>query len=183
MNDLSINRYIFSRKISTEDISEIIKENPNIEYEAFFLNERCLFSEEYCNTLLCERVHTTCSLGYNVAWTDSPYFINEKHKILLQKKLFGKSNGVREIVRRGDTELGVRGCGLCMYKDLKNAGVNYLKIVGRMLDPKSIVQDLNVAKEIAELDREIEGIEDFKKYIKYYYFQNKCPISCYYLMS
>jgi U32 family peptidase len=178
-SQFNIERIVFPRKISPENMNTIISAFPNYEYEAFFLNERCLFSEEFCNCLLCERVTSVCTINYKAAWVDDGKFTNSKRLLSLQNRMRAKDDMTVENILKTDNRLGIRGCGLCMYRDLESAGVTHLKIVGRMMDHTKIIEDIRVAKEVSQMAA--KDNTEFKTQVKQTYFNGKCPVSCYYL--
>ena len=55
-----INRVIFHRKNSLEDMAQIIanmeRRNRSLEYEAFVVNEKCHITGAFCNSLHCDEL-------------------------------------------------------------------------------------------------------------------------------
>lgn len=75
-------------------------------------------------------------------------------------------------------KLGQSGCGLCSLKDLENAGVTHLKVVGRGNLIQNIERDVKGLKKALYI---LDNSENYKKDMKNELFPNGCGGVCYYL--
>lgn len=150
--ELGVSRIIFPRKISPKRMADCIHAAPKLEYEAFFLNEKCHYSGAYCSGLHCDFFEPICRAPYVCMGSDCA----------LQ-------------TREGDAALlGASGCGFCRLQDLASAGVHVLKVVGRGGHIDWIERDVRTLR--AVLDR-----GDFRpEYLRESLFQGKCSQNCYY---
>lgn len=187
-NKLNISRYIFHRKNTIEDMKSCISNNKvkNLEYEAFILNERCHYTGAFCNSLHCDEMEHICKLPYDLS------------------KISEESSGFKEVDKRiksyydelanedfeelnidedeeSDTYiLGSTGCGICSLKQLKNAGVTHLKVVGRGNSVNNMVRDVENLKKAILMIENIEDNNIYKKEVINEILLNKCSGQCYY---
>lgn len=176
LGNMNIRRIVFPRKTSVEDMKMMIEAYPDLEYEVFVLNERCMSSEEYCNSLICEKVNTLCTLPHRLCWKESNRFAEVKR---FEEK-FRKLNSNREDILKNDDRLGIRGCGLCMLEELQKVGVTHLKVVGRMLGAGRIGEDVSIVKGLLN---EVGKDECYESRVKDELYGGKCPTACYFLKS
>lgn len=187
-NKLNISRYIFHRKNTIEDMKSCISNNKvkNLEYEAFILNERCHYTGAFCNSLHCDEMEHICKLPYDLS------------------KISEESSGFKEVDKRiksyydefenedfeefniEDDEasytyiLGSTGCGICSLKQLKNAGVTHLKVVGRGNSVNNMIRDVENLKKAILMLENIEDNSTYKKEVINEILLNKCSGQCYY---
>ncbi|EGW41803.1 U32 family peptidase [Desulfosporosinus sp. OT] len=147
-SQLGVKRIIFPRYVQIETMKSIIERGgDHLEYEAFILNDGCVFEEGYC--------HVSHAFGgafcHNPAWVYKPIKIKEegnadqkcpRERLLrVNKETFGEHMDEYRrwlwigIKNRGEMP-GPKGyplgmCGLCALTQLKEIGVESLKIVGR----------------------------------------------------
>ena len=148
--NLGAKRIIFPRKISPERMAECIAAAPQLEYEAFILNEMCHYSGAFCSSLHCDTLDPLCRV---------PYLCH------------GCQNNPPE---RDPSAFGASGCGICALQRLQSAGVNVLKIVGRGGHADLIERDIRMLKSI--LSMENLAPETLKKT----FFPDGCAENCYY---
>jgi Collagenase and related proteases len=180
-DQLNISRYVFPRKVTLADIKNIIQYHGKelYEYEAFFLNSICQFSGGFCNSIHGDQFQTTCWLPYKTVQTceDSDRFRNTAKMLKIINKVTNK-----EINKQGNTVMSgfaASGCGICRLNDLKDAGIEYLKVVGRGHDLDSLIKDIENIKSIIKMANYVDSSHYAEK-VKSEYFQNQCPIRCYY---
>ena len=172
----NINRYIFHRKNSILDMKSCILNNKRkMEYEAFILNEKCHYTGAFCSSFHCDELAHLCKVSYKLGK------INEEVKDFneVDKKI--KLYYSEDIEEYKDYDLlGSTGCGLCSLKKLKEAGVTYLKVVGRgnSIDfMERDVKELRTALDILEKISNENYVEEMKNKL----FKNKkCSRNCYY---
>ncbi|HBV88668.1 MAG TPA: hypothetical protein DEF42_18985 [Desulfosporosinus sp.] len=162
-SQLGIRRIIFPRYVEMETMKSIIERgSAHLEYEAFVLNDGCVFEEGYC--------HVSHAFGgafcHNPAWVYKPIKIEEEGS--------DDQKGQRERLFRVNKEtfrehldeyrrwlwIGIKNfggvpspkgdplgmCGLCALTQLKEIGVMSLKIVGREASLKKKAASVKLVK-------------------------------------
>lgn len=184
LNDLNIGRYIFHRKNTIEDMKSCIENNKvkNLQYEAFMLNERCHFTGGYCNSLHCDELIHLCKMDYDLIKVSeySNHFpiVDEKLK-RYYKNLEDEASRVVNYDEDLD-RLGSSGCGICALKNLKEAGVTHLKVVGRGNSIENMKRDVKELKRALSIIDKVKDTMDFKAEVKRNIFQGNCSGKCYY---
>ncbi len=106
------------------------------EFEAFALNELCQFSGAFCNSLHCDEMGYLCRVPY---WK-KPMSLSESKLEKQEKNRPGENISISEWdsaseltnpVSEDGYLCGATGCGLCTLKQLSDAGITHLKLVGR----------------------------------------------------
>ena len=67
---LGVERCIFPRKMTPEEMAACIATAPELEYEAFALNENCHFSGAHCLSLHCDELEALCRVPYRAVGPD-----------------------------------------------------------------------------------------------------------------
>lgn len=174
-------RIIFPRKTSITDMEGCIqKYGSKLEYESFILNESCIYTGAFCNTIHCDELKNACYLPYNFN------LINKDNNDFNLFYRYLQMIRTRSSRRRDNNEeqhiIGNSGCGLCYIKKLHEIGVTNLKIVGRGRDINNLVEDItSVNKAIQFADQYSQ--DDYKQKILDEFFYGKCKNSyafCYY---
>ncbi|WP_088225964.1 U32 family peptidase [Desulfosporosinus sp. FKB] len=135
--DLGAKRLIFPRYVDLEDMARIMQKiGSDMEYEAFILNDGCIFEEAYCfanhafNGAICHNPHWIYKL-YDKSGQSRKEASRSFSQHLRDYREFiyiGIKNMAESISPKGDP-MGM--CGLCALPELKAMGVCSLKIVGR----------------------------------------------------
>lgn len=145
---LGVKRIIFPRYVEPEIMKSMIERGgEELEYEAFILNDGCVFEEGYC--------HAGHAFGgafcHNPPWVYKPLKIREEESTApkrLRERLFRvnqESFGEHLDEYRRWLWIGIKNfggmsgakgyplgmCGLCALPELQKIGVGSLKIVGR----------------------------------------------------
>lgn len=172
----NINRYIFHRKNSILDMKSCILNNKRkMEYEAFILNEKCHYTGAFCSSFHCDELAHLCKVSYKLGK------INEEVKDFneVDKKI--KLYYSEDIEEYKDYDLlGSTGCGLCSLKKLKEAGVTYLKVVGRGNSIDFMERDVKELRTALDILEKISN-ENYEEEMKNKLFKNKkCSRNCYY---
>ncbi|HZK84599.1 MAG TPA: U32 family peptidase [Desulfosporosinus sp.] len=183
---LGVKRIIFPRYVELETMSSIIEQGgDDLEYEAFILNDGCVFEEGYC--------HVSHAFGgafcHSPAWTYKPIRIkqeggkSESRRRMGLLRVGGETFGehIEEYkrwiwigIKNVGGMTGPRGyplgmCGLCALTQLKEMGVMSLKIVGREAPLKKKIASVKLVKEILdymELGHSTEEVKAQAKLIK-----------------
>lgn len=128
---LGISRCIFPRKLTPEEMAVCVASAPELEYEAFALNENCHFSGAHCLSLHCDELAPLCHVPYLPVGPDCP-----------------KADDASAPAADG---FGASGCGLCALPRLRRAGVTHLKLVGRGSYIEWIERDVRMLRRSLEL--------------------------------
>lgn len=181
-NDFNIERYIFHRKNTIEDMKECIKRNTvkNLQYEAFMLNERCHYTGAFCSSLHCDELIHLCKMEYIMGKTNlyAHHFKEVDDKF---EKYYEESDDENIIEERKENYIaGTSGCGLCSLKRLKEAGITHLKVVGRGNFVDLMEKDIKALKKALNILEQGENISEYEELIKQELFNNNCSRQCYY---
>lgn len=153
--ELGVKRIIFPRHITLKEIREIKKAAPEIEYEAFILNDACVYGEGFCNTTHKVGPFCTTNWQYDFLKTDaSPLSSHDEESLARNlndyKEWTWYMNNCGSSISPNGTPNGA--CGLCAIHSLSISGITALKIVGReaTLDRKlkSLIMVKNVLKQV-----------------------------------
>lgn len=160
-----ISRMIFHRQNTITDMQSCIQNNnqdtsfSTMEYEAFFLNERCQFHGGYCNSMHCDELTHLCRVPYQLVPITGQNPITEQR----EKEL-------PEVI-------GMTGCGLCALPKLKEAGITHLKIVGRGNFAECMARDIQFVRQAIGLLEEDEV--SYRENIMHL-LGDRCSHNCYY---
>ena len=151
---LGIERCIFPRKMTPEEMAACIASAPELEYEAFALNENCHFSGAHCLSLHCDELEALCRVPYRAVGPDctAPY----------------------EPACAAEDGFGASGCGLCALPRLRRAGVTRLKVVGRGSHIDWIERDVRMLRRALEMGD--AAPEELRREL----LGNRCSGACYY---
>lgn len=149
-----IRRCIFPRKISPEEMAACIQDFPDLEYEAFILNEMCHFSGAYCSSLHCDCLDHMCNVPYRLVGKDEP--------------------PIPPAADYPADGFGSGGCGLCALQRLQHAGVTHLKVVGRGNHIEWMERDVRLLRQILD-----EGNLS-PEFLRAKWLDNACSGRCYY---
>lgn len=151
---LGIERCIFPRKMTPEEMAACIATAPELEYEAFALNENCHFSGAHCLSLHCDALEALCRLPYRSVGPDCA--------------------GQDESASPAEDGFGASGCGLCALPRLRRAGVTQLKVVGRGSHIEWIERDVRMLRRALQMDG--ASPEELRREL----LQGRCSGACYY---
>lgn len=177
MNAFQIQRYIFHRKNTIEDMRQCIQKNQTVtkEYEAFILNEWCHFTGGFCNSLHCDELVHLCKVPYELgkvqAGTTRFEGIFEREEEL-EEMNYGEGQSCNPF--------GITGCGVCALKQLNEAGITHLKLVGRGNYPDDVERDIRVLKQMVLRAEESESSAEYMEKLRRDFFPEGCSGQCYY---
>lgn len=169
-----VKRIIFQRRNIPSDMKKIIKNNPKLEYEAFAMNELCHFHGAFCSSLHCDELCHMCHVPYKIGNVYDKRDENNDDKIDKEKR--------KDLDEEFDEEYvpGLTGCGLCALWDLRDANINYLKIVGRGNYIDDMLMDIKAMKQAIEILNKSLNKEEYKREMKAAIFKKGCGGRCYY---
>lgn len=179
-----ITRIIFPRRMSIDDMQGCInKYGTALEYESFILNENCMYTGAFCNTIHCDELRNACYLPYNYA-----VFNTEKrdfHVFYRYLQMMKTCSAKSQIDDKGISKIGDSGCGLCYLHRLKEIGITNLKVVGRGRNIDCLIEDISAVKKALQLTQNYSA-KDYKQTILDEFFDGNCKNSygfCYYPKS
>ena len=145
-------RLIYHRKVTIPEMRLCREAMPDIEYEAFLLNERCYYTGALCNSLHCDELPAICKLPFVIGGVDE------------RTDIYVPEGGSRK------DGIGAGGCGICALDVLEKAGITHLKLVGRGNTPEKMVRDIAFLKQALSC----------RGNVKQAMFPGGCPGACYY---
>ena len=143
--DRGATRIIVPRDLSIEEIAEIMREAPGIEYEVFLMRNGCLFSDSHC--LGCHRLGhpSLCRSLRSGAWTVFPQSEEATREGFLERA-WNNEQVLNDKYHR-------RTCGLCALWRFEQLGVAAYKVVGRGDDVDDLCLDAALVTRNAALAR------------------------------
>ena len=159
----SLKRIIFHRKNSLSQMEVCKRAYPDLDFEAFVLNEMCHYTGGFCNSLHCDEMDHLCMLPYRlVSRREETKFVDRE----------------AEWEEEGSDASGYDGCGLCGLYRMKAMGISHVKVVGRGKAAEALSEDIRLCKKaISLLDgrSQAEFCGEIKRLQK-----DVCGANCYY---
>lgn len=189
-------RIIFQRKNTISEMRAVIRHitaqkeaarkewTYPTEFEAFALNELCQFSGAFCNSLHCDEMGYLCRVPY---WK-KPMSFSESKLEKQEKNRPGENISISEWdsaselmnpVSEGGYLCGATGCGLCTLKQLSDAGITHLKLVGRGNYTDFMERDIRNLRRTLEILEDSSTEEEYIRAMKAELFPNGCSHMCY----
>lgn len=148
------------------------------EFEAFALNELCQFSGAFCNSLHCDEMGYLCRVPY---WK-KPMSLSESKLEKQEKNRPGENISISELTNPVSEDgylCGATGCGLCTLKQLSDAGITHLKLVGRGNYTDFMERDIRNLRRTLEILEDSSTEEEYIRAMKAELFPNGCSHMCY----
>lgn len=189
-------RIIFQRKNTISEMRAVIRHitaqkeaarkewTYPTEFEAFALNELCQFSGAFCNSLHCDEMGYLCRVPY---WK-KPMSFSESKLEKQEKNRPGENISISEWdsaselmnpVSEDGYLCGATGCGLCTLKQLSDAGITHLKLVGRGNYTDFMERDIRNLRRMLEILEDSSTEEEYIRAMKAELFPNGCSHMCY----
>lgn len=189
-------RIIFQRKNTISEMRAVIRHitaqkeaarkewTYPTEFEAFALNELCQFSGAFCNSLHCDEMGYLCRVPY---WK-KPMSLSESKLEKQEKNHPGENISISEWdsaselmnpVSEDGYLCGATGCGLCTLKQLSDAGITHLKLVGRGNYTDFMERDIRNLRRTLEILEDSSTEEEYIRAMKAELFPNGCSHMCY----
>lgn len=191
--DLGVERIVVPRHVTVEEIAALRRRLPEVELEAFVLNDGCVYDEGSCSTTHALGAFCMTEWKYGFSRLDgAPLSALETGRIEQngvdhREWIWNVSNCGRSMSARG---LPNGPCGLCAIWDLCRAGLDCLKIVGRESHPYRKLRSLQlvaaVANEVAEggsreevalFSRDLRGTPELCDTGYMCYFREACALA------
>mgnify|MGYP001091870379 FL=1 len=189
-------RIIFQRKNTISEMRAVIRHitaqkeaarkewTYPTEFEAFALNELCQFSGAFCNSLHCDEMGYLCRVPY---WK-KPMSLSESKLEKQEKNRPGENISISEWdsaseltnpVSEDGSLCAATGCGLCTLKQLSDAGITHLKLVGRGNYTDFMERDIRNLRRTLEILEDSSTEEEYIRAMKAELFPNGCSHMCY----
>ena len=189
-------RIIFQRKNTISEMRAVIRHitaqkeaarkewTYPTEFEAFASNELCQFSGAFCNSLHCDEMGYLCRVPY---WK-KPMSFSESKLEKQEKNRPGENISISEWdsaselmnpVSEDGYLCGATGCGLCTLKQLSDAGITHLKLVGRGNYTDFMERDIRNLRRTLEILEDSSTEEEYFRAMKAELFPNGCSHMCY----
>ena len=189
-------RIIFQRKNTISEMRAVIRHitaqkeaarkewTYPTEFEAFALNELCQFSGAFCNSLHCDEMGYLCRVPY---WK-KPMSLSESKLEKQEKNRPGENISISEWdsaselmnpVSEDGYLCGATGCGLCTLKQLSDAGITHLKLVGRGNYTDFMERDIRNLRRTLEILEDSSTEEEYIRAMKAELSPNGCSHMCY----
>ena len=189
-------RIIFQRKNTISEMRAVIRHitaqkeaarkewTYPTEFEAFALNELCQFSGAFCNSLHCDEMGYLCRVPY---WK-KPMSLSESKLEKQEKNHPGENISISEWdsaselmnpVSEDGYLCGATGCGLCTLKQLSDAGITHLKLVGRGNYTDFMERNIRNLRRTLEILEDSSTEEEYIRAMKAELFPNGCSHMCY----
>lgn len=171
--ELGVTRVIFPRSLGVKDMGRIIQNSSaDLEFEAFVLNDGCVYEEGFCHT-----THNVagafCTTSWSYEWqaderpqpnghrepdihrepgqgrisSEAPEFDLEGHLADYRRWVWYINNCGCSNTPKG---LPNGPCGLCAIPELAAMGISSLKIVGREANPYRKLAGLQLVKAVVD---------------------------------
>ena len=154
------------------------------EFEAFALNELCQFSGAFCNSLHCDEMGYLCRVPYwkkLMSLSESKLEKQEKNhpgeNISISE--WDSASELTNPVSEDGYLCGATGCGLCTLKQLSDAGITHLKLVGRGNYTDFMERDIRNLRRTLEILEDSSTEEEYIRAMKAELFPNGCSHMCY----
>lgn len=162
--NLGVKRMILPRDLSLDELEKICSKLPDVEFEAFFMRNGCIFSDSYCLGMHRPECGATCTYTrtntekYEHNYKDFNGIHDADVNDYLYKNLFHRE-----------------ACAMCALYRLKKIGIRALKIVGRADEHESVCQDIMLTKANLEI---LSTCSDETEYLAKMMYPSGYPVKC-----
>lgn len=165
-------RIILPRDLSVEEIEQIVKAVPNVEYEVFMMRNGCAFSDANCLGMHRSEMCSVCGT-----------VLNASPEMLMLKNDFNTQNAVELNDMLYTKSFHKFACGLCSIYRFVKLGITAGKIVGRSDEWQNICRDIAYMRDNIELAKQCSSEEEYLEKMIYPEDRTtmcKLGLSCYY---
>lgn len=170
--DCGCKRIILPRDLSLSEIESIVKDVPDVEFEAFLMRNGCVFSDSNCLGVHMRRCGSLCGSlrECDKSFVSSKSDFKWRHDVELNEMLYSRF-------------YNVYACGQCAIYSLMQMGIAACKIVGRADQKDEVVNDIMLTKENISIARCCDSEEEYLDGMVLPRNSReicKCGMSCYY---
>lgn len=168
MQSLGVNRIVFPRHISLKELEKITNAVPDMEYECFILEGRCVYDDGNCNIL--HSCGSFCTENWFTQYFDSQHQrVDQEKEQLLRQNEFAYQLYTSPYINTNPQPKGWRnyGCGVCALPFiLKNTKIDSIKVAGRGIDEVQKFKNISILKKVLKMCEEGLGPEEICAYMK-----------------
>lgn len=160
---LGAHRLILPRDVSLDEAGRLARQCPDLEVEAFVLNDGCAYEEGLCQTIhlpqklggpIClDRYTPTYTRRDGAALSDAERFALEQNDAAYRRWLWYRTGCGYSVTAAG---LPYGPCGLCAMPALAGAGIAAVKIAGREAPTQRKLQSVRLVADVR--DRHAAGM-------------------------
>lgn len=166
--NIGVKRITFPRHMTLREVIKITNEVPDIEYECFILDGKCIYDDGNCKALHNAGVFCWDQWEYSYFHAkDSDFDYHEMQNIYDTEERFKRWSKPYPSEKTKINGWPFVGCGICAIPSLiKNANMTALKLSGRgaSLDKRvALVRFVKEAVQMAEQGGTVRDIKDFGK--------------------
>jgi len=154
---IGADRIIFPRYMKLAEIKTMTQSLPNLEFEAFVLNDGCIYEEGLCHTIHLPQHHggPICmdNYRYNYYRNDGNEFdITEQNLLLDNEKNYAEWAWYKFSCGFSTSQQGYTfgPCGLCAIGDFVRSGLTAIKIAGREAPLARKIKSIELVKSVRD---------------------------------
>lgn len=140
-------RIIVPRDLTMQEIAEIKKAVPDMEFETFIMRNGCLLSDANCLGLHLDKHGGIC---LSIKKSEKVFHVSEKKRMEMKK--------TQELF---DTCLYRTACGLCAIYSMLQADVTACKVVGRLDNHEKVFDDIKLVRDNIEIAKSSSSEEEY----------------------
>jgi len=154
---MGANRIIFPRYMKIAEIEAMTQALPNLEFEAFVLNDGCIYEEGVCHTIHLPQQYggPICMDNYRYSYyrSDGSDITPDEQNLLLQnEKDYAEWAWYKFSCGFSTSKQGYTfgPCGLCAIDDFLRAGLTAIKIAGREAPLERKIKSIELVKSVRD---------------------------------
>lgn len=161
---LGVKRMILPRDVSLAEIRGVCESMPDVQFEAFFMRNGCIFSDGYCLGMHRPECGATCT-----------YIRNGEHRCQHDYSSFADIHDIdlNEYLYR--TSFHREACAMCALYRLREMGVTSIKIVGRADDHEGICRDVALTRQNIKIAEQAGSEEEYLRQMR---LPENAPAKC-----
>ncbi|WP_294349881.1 U32 family peptidase [uncultured Clostridium sp.] len=168
LKEVGVDRIVFPRHVDLKDIARITKEVPDMEYECFLLEGKCVYDDGNCNIL------HSCGSFCSEKWITRYYDENFEEVEQESQQMFRKNEAdyqryTTPYINTDRYENGWRnnGCGVCALPYImENTNISSIKIAGRGIDECQKIKNISILKKAIKMAEGGSNRTDIMSYMK-----------------
>ncbi len=175
-SELGVSRVIFPRYLRLEEIGQIVQQVPELEFEAFILNDGCIYEEGVCHT-----IHLPQQYGGPICMDNYQYRFYRadgqrieppmQHKLLQNEADYKEWTWYKFSCGFSTSPQGYTygPCGLCAIARMADSGVKAIKIAGREAPLERKVKSIQLVASVRDrVNRgaSLQGIYDYASQVR-----------------
>ena len=155
--DLGCERIILPRNLTISEMESITQKVPDVEYEVFYMNSGCRFTDGNCLGIHASAYGELCRYCDN----NTEFFYKKSMNgisVVKDEKLYNSEIKFSKLLRKA--------CSICSIYDLSRFA-NSLKIVERVADEKKILSQIELAQKNIDIALQCDSTESYLEKVQY----------------